>query len=91
MGEHSDLFDYGSTLLRIPIPLASTRLTTALALYASGTKLPSATRPLWRYGVRPDVSWRLGGGLYFSTSADIGRYVGQTSVFIQGGVSYQIY
>ena len=91
MGEHSDLFDYGSALLRIPIPLASARLTTALGLYGSGTKLPSASQPLWRYGVRPDISWRLGGGLYFSTSADIGRYAGQTSIFVQGGVSYQIY
>jgi hypothetical protein len=91
MGEHSDLFDYGSLLLRVPIPLASTRLTTALAFAASATKLPSASQPLWRYGVRPEISWRLGGGLYFSTSADIGRYAGQTSIFFQGGVSYQIY
>jgi hypothetical protein len=46
---------------------------------------------LWRYSVRPEFSWRVGGGLYFSASADIGRYAGRTSTFVRGGVSYQLF
>lgn len=91
MGEHSDLFDFGSVMLRVPVPLPSSRLTTAVGLAASGTLLPATSHPLWRYSVRPDLSWRLGGGLYFSASADIGRYAGQTSTFLRAGVSYQLF
>ena len=88
---HGDLFDYGSLLVRLPLLLASSRVSTTLALAASGTLLPGGTNPLWRYSVRPEVSWRLGGSLYLSTSADIGRYAGQSSIFIQGGLSYQLH
>ncbi len=91
MGQHGDLFDYGSLLVRFPLPLATGRLSTALAFAASGTLLPGTSRPLWRYGVRPELSWRLGGGFYFSANADIGRYVGRSNVFVQGGVAYQLF
>jgi len=91
MGQHGDLFDYGSLLVRFPLPLATASFSTALAFAASGTLLPAASRPLWRYGVRPEISWRLGGGFYLNASADVGRYVGQSSVFLQGGLAYQIF
>ncbi len=90
MGQHSDLFDYGSLLIRLPV-LASARLSGALGFQASATVTPQGAQTLWRYGVRPELSWRLGGGLFLSTSADIGRYAGRTSTFIRGGVSYQIF
>ncbi len=91
MGQHGDLFDYGSLLVRFPIPLGASRFSTSIAFAASGTLLPATSHPLWRYGVRPEISWRLGGGFYLSTSADIGRYVGRSSVFVQGGVAYQLF
>ena len=91
MGEHSDLFDFGSLMVRVPIPLPSSRLTTAIGLAANGTLLPATSHPLWRYSVRPEFSWRVGGGLYFSASADIGRYAGRTSTYVRGGVSYQLF
>lgn len=90
MGQHGDLFNYGSLLVRVPL-FATARWTSALGFAASATVLPSGSQTLWRYGIRPELSWRLGGGFYLSTSADIGRYAGQTSTFIRGGVSYQIY
>jgi hypothetical protein len=91
MGEHGDLFDFGSLLARVPIPLPSARLMAAIGLTASATVLPGSSRTFWRYGVRPEISWRLGGGLFFSASADLGRYAGQSSTFLRAGVSYQLF
>ncbi len=90
MAQHGDLFDYGSLLVRVPV-LAAARWTGALGFTASATVTPQGAQTLWRYAVRPELSWRLGGGLFLSTSADIGRYAGRTSTFIRGGVSYQIF
>jgi hypothetical protein len=90
-GQHGDLFNYGSLLVRLPVPLASMRLMAALGFAASATVTPSGAQTLWRYGVRPEMSYRLGGGLFLSGSADIGRYAGQTSTFVRVGVSYQLF
>ena len=91
MGEHGDLFDFGSLMVRVPLPLPSTRLGAALGFGAYGTLLPGTSHPIWRTSVRPELSWRLGGGLYLSGSADLGRYAGQASTYVRVGVSYQLF
>ncbi len=90
IGQHGDLFDYGSLVVRFPVPLGYA-VSGALSFTGSATALPGGGQVLWRYGVRPELSYRLGGGLYASISADLGRYVGQTSVYLRGGIAYQLW
>ena len=46
---------------------------------------------MWRYGVEPELGYRLGGGFYASVSGDIGKYAGLTSTYLRAGVSYQLW
>jgi hypothetical protein len=90
-GQHGDLFNYGSLLVRLPVPTGSLPFTAALSLTGSATSTQGGALTLWRYAVRPELSYRLGGGLFASLSADLGRYAGQTSTYLRAGVSYQLW
>jgi hypothetical protein len=91
MGQHSDLLDFGSVVARLPIPLGNTPLTAALGFSSNVVRTPGGAETLWRYGVDPEIGFRLGGGFYLSASGDIGRYAGQTSTYVRAGVSYQLW
>jgi hypothetical protein len=91
MGQHGDLFDFGSALLRVVVPTGALPVTAALSVGANVTRTPGGAQTLWRYDLRPEVGLRLGGGLYASLSADLGRYAGLTSTYVHAGVSYQLW
>ena len=91
MGQHSDLFDFGSVVARLPIPLGTTPLTAALGFSSNVTRTPGGAQTMWRYGVEPELGYRLGGGFYASVSGDIGKYAGLTSTYLRAGVSYQLW
>jgi hypothetical protein len=91
MGQHGDLFDFGSALLRVVVPTGALPVTAALSVGANVTSTPGGAVTLWRYDLRPELGCRLGGGFYASVSADIGRYAGLTSTYVRGGVSYQLW
>lgn len=91
MGQHGDLFDFGSATLRVVVPTGALPVTAALSFGSNVTRTPGGAVTLWRYDVRPELGWRLGGGFYASASADIGRYAGLTSTYIRAGVSYQLW
>jgi hypothetical protein len=91
MAQHSDLFDFGSLVARLPIPLGNTPLTAALGFSSNVVRTPGGVQTLWRYGVEPELGFRLGGGFYASVSGDIGKYAGQTSTYLRAGVSYQLW
>ena len=55
------------------------------------TALPGGAQTLWRTDLRPELGWQLGGGFYASFNADVGRYAGQTSTYLQGGLGYQLW
>ena len=90
-GQHGDLFDFGSALVRVVVPTGALPVTAALSVGANVTSTPGGAVTLWRYDLRPELGWRLGGGLYASVSADIGRYAGLTSTYVRAGVSYQLW
>jgi hypothetical protein len=91
MGQHGDLFDFGSAMLRVVVPTGALPVTAALSLGSNVTRTPGGAVTLWRYDLRPELGCRLGGGLYASLSADIGRYAGLTSTYLHAGVSYQLW
>ena len=91
MAQHGDLFDFGSLVTRIPIPLGNSPLTAALGFASNVVITPGGGQTLWRYGVQPELGYRLGGGFYFSMSGDIGQYAGLTSTYLRAGVSYQLW
>ena len=91
MGQHGDLFDYGSLLLRVPVPTGALPLTAALSVGGNVTSTPGGAVTLWRYDLRPELGYRFGGGFYGSLSADIGRYAGTTSTYLRAGMSYQLW
>ncbi len=91
MGQHSDLFDFGSLVVRVPIPLGNSPVTAALGAASNVVRTPGGAETLWRYGVQPELGYRLGGGFYFSMSGDIGQYAGLTSTYLRAGVSYQLW
>ncbi len=91
MGQHGDLFDFGSVVLRVPLPVFYNPLMLAVSVGSDFTALPGGGQVLWRTDVRPEIGWRLGGGFYASFSGDIGRYAGLTSTYFQGGVAYQLW
>jgi len=90
MGQHGDLFDFGSALLRVVV-LTTAPVTAALSVGSNVTRTPGGAVTLWRYDLRPELGFRLGGGFYTSLSADIGRYSGLTSTYLRAGVSYQLW
>ncbi len=91
MGQHSDLFDFGSLVARLPMPLGNSPLTAALGFSSSAVRTPGGAETIWRYGVEPDLGYRIGGGFYASVSGDIGRYAGLSSTYLRAGVSYQLW
>jgi len=91
MAQHGDLFDFGSLVTRIPIPLGNSPVTAALGFASNVVRTPGGGQTLWRYGVQPELGYRLGGGFYFSMSGDIGQYAGLTSTYLRAGVSYQLW
>jgi hypothetical protein len=91
MGQHSDLFDFGSLVARLPIPLGNSPVTAALGFSSNVVQTPGGAQTLWRYGVEPEIGYRLGGGFYVSASGDIGKYAGLSSTYLRAGVSYQIW
>jgi len=91
MGQHSDLFDFGSLVARVPMPLGNTPLSAALGFSTNVMRTPGGAQTLWRYGVQPEIGYRLGGGFYASVSGDIGQYAGLTSTYLRAGVSYQLW
>ena len=91
MGQHSDLFDFGSVVARLPIPLGNSPLTAAIGFASNVIRTPGGDETLWRYGLEPEIGYRLGGGFYASLSGDIGSYAGLTSTYLRAGVSYQLW
>ena len=91
MGQHSDLFDFGSVVARLPIPLGNSPLTAALGVSSNVVRTPGGAETLWRYGVQPELGYRIGGGFYMSVSGDIGKYAGLSSTYLRAGVSYQLW
>jgi hypothetical protein len=91
MGQHSDLFDFGSLVARVPIPLGNSPLTAAIGFASNVIRTPGGAETLWRYGIEPEIGYRLGGGFYASISGDIGTYAGLTSTYLRAGVSYQVW
>lgn len=91
MGQHGSLFDFGSVVLRLPMPVVCAPLSLAVSVGADATVLPGGSQTLWRTDVRPEIGWRLGGGFYASFNADIGRYAGLTTTYLQGGLGYQLW
>jgi hypothetical protein len=91
MGQHGDLFDFGSVLLRLVVPTGAMPVTAAVSIGSNVTRTPGGAVTLWRYDLRPELGLRLAGGLYASVSADIGRYAGNTSTYLHAGVSYQLW
>ena len=90
-GQHGSLFDFGSVMLRVPMPVIFSPLMLALGAGADVTSLPGGGQTFWRYDLRPEVGLRLGGGFYASFNGDIGRYAGLTSTYLQGGLAYQLW
>lgn len=90
-GQHGDLFDFGSLVMRLPIPLGVSPFTAALGLSSNVVRTPGGAQTLWRYAVEPELGWRLGGGWYLSANGDIGKYAGLTSTYLRAGVSYQLW
>jgi len=90
-GQHGDLFDFGSLVLRLPIPLGLSPFTAALGMSSNVIRTPGGAQTLWRYGVQPEFGWRLGAGWYLSANADIGKYAGLTNTYLRAGVSYQLW
>jgi len=91
MGQHGDLFDFGSVVARVPITFGASPLTAALSASSNVMRTPGGAQTLWRYGVSPEMGLRLGAGFYASLSADIGQYAGLTSTYLRAGVSYQLW
>ena len=91
MGQHSDLFDFGSLVARLPLPLGASPLTAAVGASSSVMRTPGGGVTIWRYGVEPDIGLRLGGGFYASVSGDFGKYAGLSSSYVRAGVSYQLW
>ena len=91
MGQHSDLFDFGSLAARVPIPLGNIPLTAALGFSSNMTRTPGGAQTMWRYGFEPEIGYRIGSGFYASVSGDIGKYAGLTSTYLRAGVSYQLW
>ena len=91
MGQHGDLFDFGSVVARVPFLFGASPFTAALSASSNVMQTPGGAQTLWRYAVSPELGLRLGGGFYASCSADIGRYAGLTSTYVRAGVSYQLW
>jgi len=91
MGQHGDLFDFGSLVARVPITFGASPVTAALTLSSNVMRTPGGLQTLWRYAVSPELGWRLGAGFYASLNADLGKYAGQTSTYFRAGVSYQLW
>ena len=91
MGQHGDLFDFGSAVARVPFLFGASPFTAALSVSSNVTRTPGGAQTLWRYGLSPELGLRLGGGFYASLNADIGQYAGLTSSYLRAGVSYQLW
>jgi len=91
MGQHGDLFNFGSAVLRLPLGFFTGPLTASLSFGANVTSLPGGAATMWRYDVTPELGWRLGGGFYLSASGDFGKYAGLTSTYLRAGVGYQVW
>ena len=91
MGQHGDLFDFGSVVARVPFVFGASPLTAALSVSSNVMRTPGGLQTLWRYAVSPELGLRLGGGFYASFNGDFGRYAGQTSSYLRAGVSYQLW
>lgn len=91
MGQHGTLFNFGSLVLRVPVPGLIGPFNAAMGFGVNLTALPGGAPPLWRYDLRPELGWRLGRGFYFTMTGDVGRYAGQATTYLQAGVGYQLW
>jgi len=88
-GQHGDLFDYGSVTARILLPSRGLPVNASLGVSTSMTKSAGGGLTLWRYSFQPELSRRLGGGLFVSAGGDIGSYAGRTATYLHAGLSYR--
>lgn len=87
-GEHGPFADYIYATGRFTVTPSSSPVALAIGGLYGLTRVQAGSMTIQRYSVRPDLSWRLGRGLLFNAGADIGRYGGNTTTYLHGGVSY---
>ncbi len=88
-GQHGDLFDYGAVSARWLLPSRGLGLNASLGVSASMTKSAGGGFSQSRISLQPELSRRLGGGLFMSAGGDVGSYAGRTTTYLHAGLSYR--
>jgi hypothetical protein len=87
-GQHGDLFDYGSAVVRWSLPYRALPFNASLGASVGMTRTIGGAVTQWRFGLQPELSWAVPGGLFVSLGGDVGTFAGRSSVFLHAGVSY---
>ena len=87
-GQHGDLFDYGSAVVRWSLPYRALPFNASLGASVGMTRTIGGAVTQWRFSLQPELSWAVRGGLFASLGGDVGTFAGRSSLFLHAGVSY---